>query len=260
MKSLRLFAVVASLAAATGCGGAVTASPTSRPDGSVADHMPDAGPGFDAGPDAGWTTCSDPEGLQLCGGPNHCAASDPNCQCVAPPDAGGRVGACFGFDIENPCPACQDGEICVDWIGVGYPTYSCTEVNTGVLFAKNGASNRVRYADLGLWTGAPLPAPKNCPSLDIPICGGNCGGCGLQQICTGRSPLHPYGFCVSQTATLCSRGPGTGCAFDEKCFVFKVQPAAQSVADQYGVCLKSALCSQVASELPGGGTCYSPGG
>jgi hypothetical protein len=125
--------------------------------------------------------------------------------------------------------------------------------NLGVLFVNAGEADRVRYADLGLFTGDPLPIPEACPRLGIPICGGACGGCPGEDLCTGRSPLHPYGICVPPVSGQCS--PMSNCGTGKACFTYLVEPAAQAIADDWGYCLPTDLCEAIASQLPGGGAC-----
>ena len=149
------------------------------------------------------------------------------------------------------CVACDDG----------YPTlYSSVEYDMGVLFANNGGADRVRYADFGLWTGAPLPEPANCPAMMVAqVCGGNCGGCNAASTCHGRSPLHPYGFCEPDLAMInddCNLSKGVLCKSPaDKCFTYTVETAAQDVANQNSFCLPLDLCEDLAANLPGGGVC-----
>ncbi len=131
--------------------------------------------------------------------------------------------------------------------------------NAGSIVAKHGQADRLGYADRGVWTGDPLPMPKTCPSIpDVPTCGGYCGGCPVGQICTGRSPLHPYGICIPEAAGVCSRVAGVNgskCSATEGCFIFKVEAAHQTVADATGFCVPSKECQALAANLPGGGFC-----
>jgi hypothetical protein len=128
----------------------------------------------------------------------------------------------------------------------------------GLLFSNSGAADRVRYADFGIFDGTPLPEPATCPMLkSASICGANCGGCPQAQICHGRSPLHPYGFCIPEKKDFCHVGALCASASDG-CFSFKVQPEAQAVADFYGICLPKTTCQELASSAYlGGGTCLA---
>lgn len=146
-----------------------------------------------------------------------------------------------------------DGTILLSDEGTFSPTAALDVVpfNAGVIIAKHGQVDRLGYADYGVWTGAPLPEPKTCPSIpDVPTCGGYCGGCPVGQICTGRSPLHPYGICVAVSDATCPT-----CSADKGCFTFKVEPAHQAVADTVGFCLPLKECQALAANLPGGGFC-----
>jgi hypothetical protein len=234
--------------------------------------------------DGGWTQCTSPDHLAVCGGPDHCSATsaactlcgrcllnEPGCTSQDPLNACGNDGllAALGGTSPQGCPACPDGMICVVWDqqDIKYNGFTCSPFDLGVLFAKNGAADRVRYADMGLWDGGALPSPPaTCPTVPgLEMCGGACGDCpdGGGEFCTGRSPLHPYGFCVP-------KDPGVGCTASKDecgiggvvgpeagvgCFSYTVQPDAQAVANQMGICLPTALCQAAAAGLPGGGTC-----
>jgi hypothetical protein len=191
-----------------------------------------------------WTKCSSPEGFRLCGGPNHCSCNF----CYVPYK---EVGVCNNSALSAdshwlPNVVSPDGGVYIDGYGDGI--FESAPFDLGVLMAKAGGANRVRYADLGLWTGAELPSPASCPSIpNIQICGGNCGGCAVGAICTGRSPLHPYGLCVDMA-------PGK-CAGDFRWFTFTVEPSAQANANKYSLCIPTQVCEAAAAHLPGGGTC-----
>jgi hypothetical protein len=128
----------------------------------------------------------------------------------------------------------------------------------GVLLGVNGAGPDVlRYADFGLWVGEALPAPTMCPTFSgFTVCGGNCGDCVGTEICSGRSHLHPYGLCAPDQGDEVEGGCHAGsCKGGQSCFVFTVEPEAQPVADQHGLCLPPDTCQAVAANLPGGGKC-----
>jgi hypothetical protein len=153
------------------------------------------------------------------------------------------------------CPGCKDGGVCLDPNGDGDGFPICVPWDIGALYGVNGFGTRVRYEDFGLWTGDPLPEPATCPNLPgVDICGGHCGGCPSGEHCTGRSPLHPYGICVPAQLDFCGIGC-TPCGAGLGCFTYKVQPAAQAVADAIGICFPQATCENMAANLPGGGTC-----
>ena len=133
--------------------------------------------------------------------------------------------------------------------------WQCLPFDVGQLFAENGAANRVRYADWSAWTGAALPSPTSCPTFNgFSICGGNCTPCGSGNICTGRSPKHPYGLCVGGTNPGCG-SPNWTCPSGQSCMVF-VDPGEQAIADAQGMCFPTAECKAIASSYPGGADCH----
>lgn len=203
--------------------------------------------------------CSTPEGLRICGGRTPCPSGDRQCGlCIwAPPEDIGLCGDTF-LQVTEPCDdGCDDGSICLN-VTISL-SYQCAPYSLGVLYAKytTDVPGRVRYADLGFWTGAPLPEPVSCPTFsDFRICGGNCGGCQTGEVCTGRSPLHPYGYCLKKLTDSCLLDGTRKCKdAGTACFVNKVEPEAQPVADSYGKCLPKPMCDALAIELPGGGKC-----
>lgn len=246
-----------------GCGG-IASVPADNTGGGGGQASADAGPDAEAGADAGWTQCSAPDGLTLCKGPTACSTAA-SCDCQGADDAG--AGVCSQWFAQgnntrylDECGTCPDGDICATWYGLD--AWTCAPYEAGILYAKNGASYRVRYADRGLWTGDPLPLPTKCPQLGFPVCGGNCGACS-SGVCTGRSPLHPYGLCVATSLpggapNICGVGSGGSCPSGYGCFTYKVQAAGQSMADEYSFCLPSAYCTSAAAKLPGGGKCSAP--
>lgn len=212
--------------------------------------------------DAGWTACSSPGGQRICGSAD-CQDDPKTCSCWS---TRGSVGMCIlspGVQLGN-CARARDGDVCVFPRGVcdpgGGECAALAPFEMGVLFQQRGAGDRVRYADLGLFDGTPLPLPASCPTLkSARICGGYCGGCGDGETCRGRSPLHPYGFC-QPALNECSRTNTKNCAPGvEGCFLFRVQPAVQSDADNDGACIPIAACKELASPAyPGGGDCVAP--
>ncbi len=224
-----------------------------------------AGVGGGAGngvPDA----CLTPEGYQICGGPVPCPSSPPACELCVDLDLAeaGEVTLCinqaFATEVDSRiCYYCTDGSLCVDNHGAG--RFTCVPYSLGALFAEHGAGDRVRYADKGLWTGDPIPSPDTCPSFDhFEVCGGNCGGCPGTHLCTGRSPLHPFGICVPTASNGIAEwcDVDTPCPAGDGCFVFTVEPDAQALADQLALCVPIAACAEMASKLPGGGKCVTP--
>lgn len=248
------------------CGGVATGSDAGD---AAADARPDASVPKDSGAgDAGWTDCRSPDGWQVCYGTHACAATG----CAAPyfcmanfaHPQNAELTACFNSawsTTNGSCEdACGDGQLCVR-PDVAVAQWLCAGENLGKLFDINGGRDRVRYADWGLYDGTDIPLPQTCPSLGLPLCGGPCPPCAAKQLCTGRSPLHPYSMCVPQNSKLmgvpefCSKAQ-PACPNGMSCFVFKVEPAAQALADGGGYCVPSAQCQAAASALPGGGFCY----
>lgn len=222
----------------------------------------------DAGADAtvpdapGWTACSSPSGQRICYGPNHCPKDQACGACennLKMPDTT-TLGVCLNSPGALPtfCWWAPDGKVCVSEIPDKQLAWSpgVGDFELGLLFLKNGAGDRVRYADWGLFDGTPLPEPATCPMLkSARICGGNCGGCETGEYCHGRSPLHPYGFCVGNLTGNCLiQSPCKDTSLG--CFIFTVQPEAQPLADKGGLCVPKAVCQELAtSAYPGGGSC-----
>ncbi len=247
MRFILLFSIICA------CGGTVVGAPDGGDAGKSDSVDGTAG-------DGGWTACSSPSGQKVCDGPSQCGHD--NCACpVVGPDSPNAVHACVdspGYGEGFGCPYASDGLICVAPEDARPELFDDAEFDMGVLFADNGAADRVRYADFGLWTGAPLPIPPNCPMLAVAqICGGNCGGCGPNYICHGRSPLHPWGFCLSDTGTdTCNIAKGISCAQPGNlCFAFAVEPAAQDLANKNSLCIPADVCQDLAANLPGGAVC-----
>ncbi|CAN5572499.1 hypothetical protein BH09MYX1_BH09MYX1_29600 [soil metagenome] len=236
------------------CGGTVAMPPGS--DASV-----------DALTDAGWTPCSSPDGIHICNGSNQCTCP-PRRACVDSLYLGG-VAPCEPVFTppSGTLEACAAGGGSDGWVCINFSpanevgTYTEGGFNLGALFQSGGASDRVRYADFGTFTGEPLPEPSSCPDLGSShSCGGACGGCSSGMRCVGRSPLHPVGVCLPPQPGCAARDgyPMQICAPTDGCFAFSVQPVQQKNADLHGVCLPRATCTELAVKLPGGGHCYAP--
>ncbi len=251
--------------------------------------------GEDAGPsdDAGNPLCTTPEGYGICGPATPCktgrqgeletGTACQRCECpnrrqgdglltgfeCAADDPLRSVGVCDGFyyilgtEKNDFADACDDGFVRYDVVGEffdpNFKVLSCVPYSLGLLVSRYVSDrDRLRYADFGFFTGAPLPRPTTCPATTgFQLCGSSCGACPTGQRCNGRSPLHPYGFCVDNSiAGFCSLPIPTGhCTQGQGCFKFKVEADAQAIADLYGVCLPLAQCQALATGLPGGGTC-----
>jgi hypothetical protein len=210
--------------------------------------------------DAGWTQCSAPSGAAVCLGPANCPSATPECGLCEGVSGSSELVACETPALSQlggrTCAQfCPDGSICVEEINSG-GAFICAPFDLGVLFAMNGAADRVRYADMGAWTGAPIPAPDSCATASgITLCGGNCGGCPPAETCTGRAPLHPYGFCAPPNMHGCSKQRPSCADGSLSCFTFSVEASVQKDADATGLCVPTALCMALAAGLPGGGTC-----
>ncbi len=247
-----------------GCGGTFLGSGGSgeTPDGGVDDDASADGSALaDGGTD---NPCVSPSGYAVCGGPNNCfpaSQTGTGTQCESCP----LTVANYGYDMalcqnavlsDFPTGICDDD--CVYVQAIAPVEWNDVPYEIGVLFAQNGGADRVRYADWTPWTGDPLPTLATCsPPANVPACGSICPPCASGDICTGRSPTHPYGMCFSTTTPLscaiggetCAQGQGLGC------FVFKTDAADQTLSDDNGTCLPVAQCQASAAQLPGGGVC-----
>ncbi|MEB2313666.1 MAG: hypothetical protein OZ928_17615, partial [Polyangiaceae bacterium] len=250
------------------CGGQVVV-PASGGAGGAGGHGASAGAGASGGgggasgaagaaPDGGFvpqTPCSTPD-WEGCGPPD-CPAPRPGCSfCDVEISDEALVSPCFetyddySFGLSPP-----DGLILLSQEPDFTKAWNYLPYSAGVMIAAHGQSARLGYADRGVWTGEPLPMPTTCPEIpDVHPCGGYCGGCPVGQLCTGRSPLHPYGLCVRE-GHVCSTTNDWPCEKGERCFVFTVEPEHQQVADSAGFCLPLAVCQASAAHLPGGGRC-----
>ena len=259
--------------AGLGCGGLIGGSP----DGGDAATMMDSS--SEGGLDGGSTKCEAPSGVSICGGPNDCGAQ---CTTCLDGDAG-DLNVCgdvnFYFDagasvVDDPF-ICPDGafDACGDEHDAPECMSACTTEDIPKLYLLNGRPDLARYADRSTYTGAPLPPPATtCPTVaqGLLLCGGAdafspCGSTckGATEVCTGRSPLHPYSMCVptEPTSFPCSRGNGGYCDSIRSgfmCLTYEVDSAAQSIADQNSLCVPSSLCQAAASSYPGGAFC-TPG-
>jgi len=252
-----IWRLIFSLALISSCGGIV----------STADGGPDGG-GMDASAGDGWTQCTSPDNFAVCGGPNDCRPANCGCnhpQCSDCVPINTNVDGAPGYCPPNPfvaagtalCGPGVDGMVCVSTnLGQSTPSFWAeVPFDMGVLLANDGYADYVRYADMGKWTGDPLPSPTSCPSLGAVLpCGGACGACPAGSTCMGRSPLHPVGFCHPDADGRCDL-PTPGCNGGMSCFNYVVQPQVQADADQSGVCLPPADCQALAQAIPGGGKC-----
>jgi hypothetical protein len=239
----------------TACGATTSDAP--------GNSVPEGGVGIDAGlsPDAKIEDCLSDEGVHVCGTSAGCYQAGPDCDCALSgtpfgpeTDAGvPEVGVCLntldGLSL-RPCGSCYDGEVCVK---LYYDDPVCTSESLGRLLWVHGAVDRVLYADLTPYTGEPLPEPTECPSDngELELCGGNCGGCGADQYCSGRSPTHPYGICVDSGIVHCDNS--SFCEDGQACLLLATSSASGALFPS--TCVNADSCASLASSVPGGAVC-----
>lgn len=245
---------------AAGGGGSDASDGSSGSSGSTGGSGGMGAAGADAGGDSASTPCSAPD-WEGCGSPD-CPDSRPGCiQCNGTSDAG-LIFICAESLIIGLGGKPLDGHVLLTM----QPSFTTLPLldeevpfSAGVIVANHGQADRLAYADRGVWTGQPIPKPTDCPKIqDVSTCGGYCGGCPFGQVCTGRSPLHPYGLCIPTDAGVCSLVSdinGSTCKKGEGCFTYTVEPEHQHVADGTGFCMPLAQCQATAANLPGGGHC-----
>lgn len=200
--------------------------------------------------------CVSLSGYAICGGTPDCfppseRGGTSDCWDCAQAHGGFYTSLCLNATVQNfQNPPADDGQVYVQ--GISAYQWEAVPFDVGQLFADNDAGSQVRYADWSAWTGADLPSPTSCPAFSgYSICGGNCGPCSAGQICTGRSPLHPYGLCVSTS------DPGCGmCPSGQSCLAFKDSAADQALAETWGMCFPTTTCQAIASTFPGGAVCH----
>lgn len=214
---------------------------------------------MDAAPAPPPDGCVSQSGYALCGGSHDCfpasSLPSPYCEgCYSSPTGSDAATLCGNAALPHPPgPAlASDGQVYVE--GLPEPVWDAFPFDVGELFASNGLADRVRYADWSAWSGDALPTPTSCPTFaSFTICGGNCGPCATGDVCTGRSPKHPYGFCVpSATWQGCFRPGGCGA---QGCLVFAVSASDQPLADRNGICMDYTACQAMAASYPGGAYC-----
>lgn len=242
------------------CGGAVQTSPDGGTDGGSDAPVADG--------DAGFTKCRAPSGVSVCNGSENCGATCKYCTSGPPENS---LSYCLE-DIKRGGPdpeQCPDGYLLADHSAVSRDQApsalqtECVHEDLAKLYALNGRLDMSRYADRSTYTGAPIPpAPTTCPKIaGVTLCGGACGGCPNQgQVCMGRSPLHPYSLCVDKFTqefggpSPCRRGNGNSCA-GRRCLTFVVDAAAQTMADEYSMCIDASTCLAAEKAYPGGAVC-----
>lgn len=249
--------LVAALAA---CGGIATS-----PDSGISDGSADVPSSFD---DAGLSDCYSAQGHRVCRGTHQCPEPEATCgvcfkwgRFIDASIDDPTVGICSkgtGFTSDG-CYLAPDGNVCFSFQDLpGIFGFLTAPYATAILFLNNGGSiERVRYADGSVFTGTPLPQPLSCPTLPVGrVCGGNCGGCADGEICHGRSPTHPYSYCIPIKGTSHGCDPKSPkCDPDEGCFILDDGGAPTAVS---GFCVPVGMCKDLAQNLPGGGTCLAP--
>jgi hypothetical protein len=240
-----------------GPGGAGTGG-TGASGGAPVDAATGGAAGAAGAADGGWTECSTPD-FAVCG--EGCPEGRPGCVFCLRPPAPDLFGICAeSLNPDERWEKPRDGRVVITHdASFTDESPSLTEVafSGGLFLAQHGQADRVAYADRGLFTGDPLPEPTTCPSLPAgQVCGAHCGGCPVGQICTGRSPLHPYGICVAEGASGCRypRERDWTCTSGEACFVFTVEAERQFLANRFGFCLPKDHCDAYRT-LPGGAEC-----
>jgi hypothetical protein len=194
--------------------------------------------------------CSTDDGYRVCGGPNDC---DAQCGCVVVATEHDDLGVCAPdiADYAGFLNGCPDGLLQI------YPAL-CIPWSLGMLFCENGAADAIRYVDNGAFDCEPLPNASECPmTTGIQLCGDACGPCAADELCTGRSKLHPFSMCIPASNDSCGVqypdcGPGN------LCMLYLVDESDQPDADRLGHCVPEALCNAAALELPGGAKCLPP--
>lgn len=270
---LRLRVAVALACAVAACGGTMA----TQADGGGAEFAePDSASIVDGGEEGagGWTQCSAPGDVKICGGQGTaCWGNVAACNCPPFTDEANAGESIASNDLATCTSSPGLGYDCPDGtVMVAVPAstadpdpdlaaYQCVPEDVGILYAKNGWSRAVRYADYSLYTGDSVPRPPtSCPSIPgLTLCGGACGSCPSGQVCTGRSPLHPYSFCVphykGNTDQIKANGSKyAACGQGYGCFAFTVQARAQSLAYLDTDCIPADMCA-AAKNLPGGAQC-----
>lgn len=214
----------------------------------------------DAGADSPCVSAS--RAYAVCNGPNACFTGAPSSQCEYCSSQWDptKVGMCFNTGLSEGFAT--DGQLYVEPVPEAVGAWDPYPFELGELFADNGATDRVRYADWAEWDGATLPEPTACPTFtNYRVCGGNCNGCMTGETCTGRSPNHPYGICLlngnGRCGALQSDGGYLGCAADQVCFTFQSTSSGQATADIEGLCMSTAGCQEALTTYPGGGFCHA---
>jgi hypothetical protein len=219
--------------------------------------------------------CDLVHGISVCGGPNNCPVD--GCWAIGlacgsvvnhGPSPVGPLGPCVSqSDAESEHSGdhdCPDGNILAESPGFSAgadPALGlewCLPFDYGSLFCSNGGTSLLRYTDhsSGFDCSTPLPNPPTCPTVSgFQLCGPACGACSPGSVCTGRSPLHPFGLCLPNPYKPCLPGNHMNCNNAQVCLSFKVDAQDQAVADHFGVCVDKIACAAMAAGYPGGVVC-----
>jgi hypothetical protein len=272
MRSLSLF-VFSTVVVVVACGG------TER----LPSHGADAAAGDDA--DASSTPCS-AGGVRICGMgcPTLDTTSCPGgCQPVSTLSGGDAgISVCWSDDpsADVLCSVCSDGQACLQRTP---SSLVCVPLDLCAHLWDIGVRDVCRYADKSTYDDEPLATPSGCPAdATILVCGGTCTGCpdpGSANRCVGRSPNHPFGICPPDDGAADPNDPSSiaVCSFTNdgytvpcvqpgspdgpvSCAVFQTPASDESVARLYGLCIDQGLCTQMATDFPGGLQCYDAGG
>ena len=219
----------------------------------------DAGKPLDAGlsADARLEDCL-ADGVRMCGTKVGCFENGPNCDCRGEhiahnvnPEVGWCTPAFPDHELQLCISGCRDGDVCVRPYAtiIGYAEV-CLPESVGRMMWLHGQGSRVTYADGAPYTGEPIPVPETCrpPDADLRYCGGNCGGCSVpNEYCSGRSPTHPWGICVSDDLHCYD---ARDCNPAQSCLHFatpagEVGPPTRCLSD----------CARIAANVPGGARC-----
>jgi hypothetical protein len=188
------------------CGGRTSAAFQSLSQIDSGEDGSDGGLAMDSAAGA-WTPCTSPDGVELCGGT--CGAAS-GCACLSPASDPGALELCLnstGYDSTACYNTCGATQVCINFnTDDVVPDYTCEPWSAGIMFASAGQGSRVRYSDFAFWDGSDIPPLASCPVTGgrLAFCDGVCGGCDAGQVCTGRSPIHPVGWCASPPYEGCS--------------------------------------------------------
>lgn len=273
---------------ALGCGGRVI-DESADPGDAAVDVTGDAGTDAadtlaDLDPDAPLDRCSLSDGTPLCGVAGCPTPSAPECEkgclhfCSESDDPVGcpdrsSFGYCTGFIAKGPrsaglCDVClREGDVCArgPWASQLY----CVPPEVCLRLEREGQKGACTWQDKSNWSSKSLGIPEvSCPAdgASLGMCGSHCGACPAEAVCTGRSPLHPVGVCVTrgkagQPGAPCGTG-GFTCSAGNVCMRFKV-PSEQSdpkLVEAYGFCVERERCRGLREHLPGGVTCKTTDG